>query len=151
MKKQDVEEIILKLHAILMNAIRQDAGNYRNHPVRIAGANVPTANYLKVPFLMKNLAIDIKKRARDVVSHIAEIHAAFEQIHPFSDGNGRVGRLLMHAMLLRVNLPPAVIREQKRRFYLAYLNKAQMKNDFSLLEDFICDAVMDGYKIVERK
>lgn len=144
------EALIMKLHSILMNAIRSDAGGYRNHQARITGSNVPTANYVKVPDLMKTLATNINEDAKDVIRHIVNVHARFEAIHPFADGNGRIGRLLMHAMALRKGLPPIVILQEKRRTYLTYLNKAQMKDDFSLLEDFTCDAILEGYRILER-
>lgn len=141
------DALILKLHSILMNGIRDDAGMYRNHGVRIVGANVPTANYLKVPALMNELFKEIGRNKKDVIAHSSLIHSRFEQIHPFSDGNGRIGRLLIHAMLLRKNFPPAVIKEEKKRLYMKYLNKSQVKGDFSLLEDFICDAVLEGFMI----
>lgn len=144
------EGLILKLHSILMNAIRSDAGMYRNHGVRILGTYVPTANYLKIPTLMKVLVKDMNKKITDAVNHMSDIHARFEKIHPFGDGNGRIGRLLMHAMALRKNLAPVVVLQEKRRQYATYLNKAQMKDDLSLLEDFVCDAILEGYKIFER-
>lgn len=147
-KKID-ENLILKLHAILMNGIRQDAGLYRRHGVRIVGANMPTANYLKVPVLMTALIQDIDLRKKDVVSHISEIHSSFEKIHPFSDGNGRIGRLIIQAMALRKNLPPVIIRQEKKRFYYAYLNRSQKTGDMSLLEDFICDAVLEGFEMLK--
>ncbi len=150
-KKPLDEELVLKLHSILMNAIRPDAGNYRYHGVRIMGADVPTANYLKVPELMKELVRDVNKNSNDIFGQIADIHSHFEKIHPFSDGNGRIGRLLMHAMSLKENLAPVVILQEKRRLYTAYLNKSQMKNDTSLLEDFVCDAIIEGYRILERR
>ena len=56
----------------------------------------------------------------------------------------------MHAMALRANRAPVVILQEKRRLYGAYLNKAQMKDDQSLLEDFVCDAILEGYRILER-
>jgi Fic family protein len=145
------EKFILKLHAILMNAVKSDAGSYRNHAVRIIGVSVPTANYLKVPFLMEELAKEISRKSNDLINKIADIHSHFEQIHPFADGNGRVGRLLMTAMALKNNLAPVVILQEKRRFYINYLNKAQTKGDISLLEDFICEAILEGYNILERK
>lgn len=145
------EELILKLHSILMNAIKPDAGNYRYHGVRIMGTDIPTANYLKVPELVKELVKDMTKKTKDIFGQIADIHSRFEKIHPFSDGNGRIGRLLMHAMSLNENLPPVVILQEKRQLYATYLNKAQMKDDLSLLEDFICDAILEGYCILERK
>jgi Fic family protein len=144
------ENFILKLHGILMNSIRDDAGLYRRHGVRIVGTNVPTANWLKVPDLMKELVKDINKSSKDVIGQVADIHSRFEKIHPLSDGNGRVGRLLMSAMLLKQNLPPAVIRQEYRQLYMRYLNKAQMKDDISNLTDFVCDAILDGYRIIER-
>lgn len=145
------EKLILKLHGILMNAIHPDAGAYRNHGVRILGTSVPTANYLKIPVLMQELVRDINRPAKDTIAKVSSVHARFEQIHPFSDGNGRIGRLLAHAMLLKADLPPAVIRQERRRLYNAYLNRAQLKGDASLLQDFICDAVLEGYGILERK
>lgn len=144
------EAMILKLHGIIMNAIREDAGSYRSHGVRIMGTHVPTANYLKIRELMKELVRDMNRKNTDIIAHIADIHSRFEKIHPFSDGNGRVGRLIMHAMALRANLAPVVVLQEKRRLYAAYLNKAQMKDDTSLLEDFVCDCVLEGYRILER-
>jgi Fic family protein len=150
-KKPIDEELILKLHSILMNSIRDDAGQYRTHGVRIVGASVATANYLKVPDLMKELANALGKKERDIIKQSAVIHSRFEQIHPFSDGNGRVGRLLLCAQLLRANFPPAIIHQEQRRLYMAYLQKAQKDRDTSNLEEFLCDAVMSGFNILERK
>lgn len=145
------EELILKLHSILMNGIRDDAGSYRKHRVRIVGAYVPTANPLKVPRLMKKTVKDINRRRKDIIAHIAKTHSQFEQVHPFSDGNGRIGRLIIQAMLLLKNLPPGIIKQEKKRLYNSYLRKAQLKKDFVPLESFICDAVFEGFKILERK
>ena len=144
------EEFILKLHGILMNGIRKDAGQYRKHGVLIVGTNVPTANYLKVPVLMKKLIKDINGRNKDIIYAVAEIHSRFEKIHPFSDGNGRIGRLLMNAMLLKKNISPAVIKQKNKRFYYKYLNKSQQGEDYNLLESFLCDAILSGFAVIER-
>jgi len=143
------EAFILKLHQILMNSIKSDAGYYRNHAVRILGAGVPTANFLKVPELMKEIVKDINLNRKDIVHHITQIHSRFEQIHPFSDGNGRIGRLLIHAMLLRKSLPPAAIKQENKRFYYKYLNKSQTENEYSQLENFICGSILNSFKILE--
>ena len=150
-KKEKIDAVLaLKLHGILMNGIRPDAGVYRNHAVRITGVNLPTANYMSVPKLMPELMAQAAKKNKDIIAQSAGIHGKFEQIHPFSDGNGRVGRLLMNAMLLSANFPPAIIRQEQKRLYYAYLYKAQAKDDYSQLEDFICETVADGFKILER-
>ena len=145
------KNLILKLHAILMNGIRDDAGCLRNHAVRIVGTNVPTANYLKLPKLIDDLTKDINKKGTDILALVSRIHARFEQIHPFADGNGRIGRMIMTAMLLRANLAPAVIKQEIKHLYYNYLNKAQVKEEFSQLEAFICEAVSKGFDIVNRK
>lgn len=151
-KKGEINEnFVLKLHSILMNSIISDAGFYRRHGVRIVGSNVTTANYLKIPDLMTDFFRKLKQKPKDLIAQIAILHAEFEKIHPFGDGNGRTGRLIIIAQLLKNNLPPAIIRQEKRRVYLSYLNKAQIQNDSSLLEDLLCDAILESYKIVERK
>ncbi len=145
------QNLILKLHGILMNSVRDDAGFYRRHGVRIVGANIPTANYLRIPDLMADLEKKIAADGDDLIACVADVHAEFEKIHPFSDGNGRVGRLLLCAMILRKNYPPAVIKQEKRRQYMAYLNKAQRDGDSRPLQDFLCDAILAGFEILERK
>ncbi|MCX6737036.1 MAG: Fic family protein, partial [Candidatus Parcubacteria bacterium] len=150
-KKQKIDEdLVLKLHGILMNGVRPDAGSYRNHSVHITGVNLPTANYIKIPNLMSKVMVEAGKASKDIIGLSASVHSQLEQIHPFSDGNGRVGRLLMNAMLLKKNLTPAIIYQQQKQLYYTYLYKAQTKDDHSQLEDFLCDAVMDGFKILER-
>lgn len=145
------EPLILKLHSILMNGIYSDAGFYRRHNVRIAGSNVATANYPKVLELMSVLKSEFERKINDPIKQTSSVHSRFEQIHPFPDGNGRIGRLLMMAMLLKQNIAPAIIHQENKQLYYTYLNKSQTKGDFSQLEDFICDAVMVGFKILERE
>jgi Fic family protein len=150
-KKEKIDEnFVLKLHGILMNGVRPDAGAYRNHAVRITGVNLPTANYLSVPKLMPEVMARADEKTKDAIALCAIVHSKFEQIHPFSDGNGRVGRLLMNAMLLGANFPPAIIRQEQKQLYYTFLYKAQAKNDLSQLENFLCDAVMDGFKVLDR-
>ena len=145
------EALVLKLHSILMNGIRPDAGLYRQHAVRILGVNLPTANYLKIPELIPEVMAKAAQKTVDVVAVSASVHSQFEQIHPFSDGNGRVGRLLMNAMFLQANMAPAIIRQEQKQLYYTYLYKAQTKGDQSQLESYLCDAVLDGFKILERE
>ena len=151
-KKEKINEaLVLKLHSILMNGIRPDAGTYRNHAVRITGVNLPTTNYISVPKRMSEAMNQVKNKNKDTVAFSARIHSIFEQIHPFGDGNGRVGRLLMNALLLEANFAPAIILQQEKQLYYTYLYKAQTKKDYSQLESFLCDAMISGFKILERK
>ena len=149
-KKLD-EDFILKIHSILMNGIIPNAGSYRNHAVRIVGANVPTANYVSIPNLISKLITKINSKDEDVISLSSRVHSEFEQIHPFSDGNGRVGRILLSAMLLKKNYAPAIIKQEEKQLYYTYLNKSQTKDDYTQLEDLICESIFLGFDIIERK
>jgi Fic family protein len=133
-----------------MNGVLPDAGRYRTHGVRIVGVNLPTANYVSIPKLMKEL-LESLGNSKDIIETSAFVHSVFEKIHPFSDGNGRVGRLLMCTMLLKANLAPAVILQEQKQLYYTYLYKSQTKGDHSQLEAFICQSVSYGFKILARK
>ena len=146
-KKID-ENFILKIHGILMNGIIYNAGSYRNHAVRIVGTNLPTANYVSIPNLMSKLIIEINSKDKDIVSLSSEVHSKFEQIHPFSDGNGRIGRILLCAMLLKNNYAPAIIKQEEKQLYYTYLNKSQTQDDYSQLENFICESIFSGFDII---
>lgn len=150
-KKEKIDEALaLKLHSILMNGVRPDAGVYRNHGVRITGVNLPTANHMSISKLLPEVMACITEKTKDIIALSARVHSEFEQIHPFGDGNGRVGRLLMNAMLLDANFAPAIIRQEQKQLYYTYLYKAQTKEDQSQLENFLCEAVIDGFKILDR-
>lgn len=146
------EALILRLHGILMNGIRMDAGRYRTHGVRIVGTFVPTANPIKVPLLMAAFGKKVAKKAPvDIVRFVTETHAEFEQVHPFSDGNGRIGRLLANALLLNAGYPPAVITQNLRRDYMSALSNAQLAGNFTPLQHIFADAILEGQNILDRK
>lgn len=131
-----------------MAGIRDDAGIYRFHGVHITGSYVPTANYLKIPKLIKNL-FAIKYKG-GIIESAARFHAEFEKIHPFADGNGRIGRLLLIGMLLKNNIAPAIITKKRRPEYYKVLQQAQLHENFEPLEIFTYEAVLEGYKIISE-
>lgn len=158
-------EFIHKLHLILMAGILDEAGTFRKHPVRIVGSFVPTANYLKIPDLMTQLEKDIRGYKVDTMSikksdsvkvlnelfkHIAVVHAVFEKIHPYPDGNGRVGRLLMIAMLLQNKISPAIITQESKRTYYNYLSVAQIDEKYDALTSYIIEATLGGFAVLEK-
>lgn len=143
------EALILGIHLRLMNGIINDAGQYRKHAVRIMGSKVVLANAAKVPGLVAQLVVDIKNPSNNIIGDLARIHARFEQIHPFSDGNGRTGRLLLLAQALRVDLiPPLVVKERKYAYY-KYLEIAQTKEDYRALELFIAESIQFSHELLQ--
>lgn len=142
------EDLILGLHLRLMNGIIGDAGRYRSHAVRIMGASIPLANYMKVPELVAQLENDLQENRGDIVQALAVTHAKFEKIHPFSDGNGRVGRLIMLAQALQAgHVPPLVAKERKQAYY-KYLEAAQLRGVTGALELFVAESMMSAHKLL---
>ncbi len=141
------EEIILGIHLRLMNGIVSDAGQYRKHAVRIMGAHVPLANWQSIPKLITELT-NHGEDSEDVVTLLAKIHAIFEKIHPFSDGNGRTGRLLMLAQALNAGIAPPIVLKERRRAYYKYLELAQTKEEYKPLELFIAESIQSSGKLL---
>ena len=134
-------DFILGIHLRLMNGIISGAGQFRTHSVRIMGSRVTLASWPKIPDLLEELVADIKNDNSDVIEKIANIHARFERIHPFSDGNGRTGRLIMLAQALSAGLVPPLITKERKSAYYKYLELAQTKEDYKPLEYFIAESM----------
>lgn len=79
----------------------------------------------------------------DFPEALAEVHARFEQIHPFLDGNGRTGRLLLNLLLVRLGYPPAIIYKRDRSRYLRALRRAD-SGDFGTLGEMLARATLDN-------
>ena len=142
------ESFILGIHLRLMNGIVGDAGQYRQHGVRIMGSRTAVANWLKVPTLMDELTAVMNKADTDVLGLLARTHADFEKIHPFSDGNGRTGRLLLLVIALRANLTPPIIVKERKYAYYKYLEIAQTEQDYAPLELFVAESVIAAAEIL---
>lgn len=143
------EEVIQQLHTRLMSGILSDAGDYRRHAVRIAGSRVVVANYIKIPNLISKLTSHLTRtKAKDSIAWMANAHSRFEQIHPFSDGNGRIGRLIMLAMAIQANLTPPIISREKKFAYYKYLEAAQIKDVFTGLELLIAQSVIEADRLL---
>ncbi|MDK2899126.1 MAG: hypothetical protein PWQ10_313 [Patescibacteria group bacterium] len=141
-------ELIRNIHLRLMSGVISNAGMWRNHSVRIAGVHVPLANFIKVPDLVEDICNALNKKTNDPIELLAKTHAEFEQIHPFSDGNGRTGRLIMFALALQYGLVPPIITKERRSAYYKYLELAQTKRQFDLLEHMIAGEMVEIGKII---
>lgn len=146
------EQFILDLHVRLMNGIISSAGQYRNHSVRIMGTHVALANWQKVPQLVQQLTDGLTTdSSTDPIKSLAEFHAIFEQIHPFSDGNGRTGRLLLLAQAMSAGLTPPLVLKERRAAYYKYLEIAQTTDDHRPLEFFIAESISRCAELLQAK
>lgn len=140
-------ELILALHRILLTGINDDyAGRFRsgNEWVRVGthiGANPDLTNQL-VYDLVKNYN---QKDHRDSITKIAYFHAEFEFIHPFCDGNGRIGRVLINQQLMHLDLPPIIIpAKNKRQDYYPALDAYDHKSDLTKLADYLALLLLES-------
>jgi len=142
-KVEDItERIILDIHAIILRNIdTMNAGIYRNVAVRIAGSTVVLPNPLKVPELMKAFIVRLQKSGRNAVETAIDAHFRLVSIHPFTDGNGRVARLLMNLILMAAGYPSAIIRKEDRKQYIETIEKGQLKGNLSDYDSFMLRAV----------
>ena len=112
------ERIIKELHSLVLINRPQDKGVYRGIPVKIMGAeHEPPQPYL-VPIQMAELMRDFQTMPNlHLVEKVALFHLRFESIHPFIDGNGRTGRLLLNFELMQSGFPPINVKFADRRRY----------------------------------
>lgn len=132
-----------QLHALVMARIDgAEAGRYRSLPVRIAGTTFEPPDVLDVPSRMDAWAAWLRSEgaAAHPVTRAAQAHHRFVAIHPFLDGNGRTGRLLMNLVLMAEGYPPTIIPHTTRPQYYRVLARADRGDDRPLV-NFVARAV----------
>jgi Fic family protein len=143
-------KMIEHIHLLLMNGVISNAGIYRNHGARITSYPVVLANFIKIPHLIENLCNELNEETTDILNLVSRAHATFEQIHPFSDGNGRTGRLIIFAQLLQYGVVPPIILKQHRVAYYKYLELAQNHSRFDHLEWLIASEILNTSKMIGK-
>lgn len=121
------ENHLRQVHALLLNRIDdQEAGRYRRGPARIRGAEYLPPEAAAVPGLMSDFFpwLDRIAQRLSMVERAASAHYRLLDIHPFTDSNGRMARLLMNLILLRAGYPPAIVRSEERPAYHTTLDQA---------------------------
>lgn len=137
------EELILQTHVRLMNTLVSDAGLYRRHGVRITGSRVTTVNHLRITEAMSECIDEMNQLPKtESIEWLARTHATFEKIHPFSDGNGRTGRLLLFVQALQLGLVPPLVTKERKRAYYTYLERAQVRGELDALRLFIAESIL---------
>jgi Fic family protein len=104
----------------------ESPGNFRRHEIRSFPGGMTPPSWVAIPAALAEWVSSLSEldAAAVLIEQLADVHARFERIHPFLDGNGRVGRLILNLMLVRAGYPPAVIVKRDREKYLSALRKA---------------------------
>ena len=141
------ENFIKKLHLVLKNGTsdsRKDwfvVGDYKKMPNEVGG--METALPEEVADRMKKLLSEYNNQEEKALEDILNFHVKFECIHPFQDGNGRVGRLIMFKECLKYNIVPFIIEDNLKMFY--YRGLKEWNNEKGYLTD-TCLTAQDQYK-----
>ncbi len=141
------EKFIKKLHLTLKNGTSASGkdwlavGDYKKLPNEVGGMD--TALPEEVADKMKALLVEYNAKETRTFEDILDFHVKFERIHPFQDGNGRVGRLIMFKECLKYNIVPFIIEDNLKLFY--YRGLKEWNNERGYLTD-TCLTAQDKYK-----
>lgn len=139
------EHTITSLHELLLKGIDDKyltPGEYRKNNIRIIGAKIiPADSYVIKSKLEKLINWYNDNQDIDIIEKIARFHYKFEKIHPFNDGNGRIGRILMNLQLMKNEYPPVLITNEEKDEYYKLLENAALNKEYNQLTEWLRDKV----------
>ena len=141
------EKFIKELHFILKSGTSDSkkdwfaVGDYKKFPNEVGNMKTPLPE--KVDNLMKDLLKEYNSKKEKTFEDILDFHVQFERIHPFQDGNGRIGRLIMFKECLKYNIVPFIIEDNLKMYY--YRGLKEWNNERGYLVD-TCLTAQDKYK-----
>lgn len=134
------EPLSLRIIREIQALVEPERTGFRTQLVEILNTNVKTAEPFEISLRLEQILKNYhSENHQDFLTKLAEFHIAFERIHPFIDGNGRTGRLLLNLELLKAGYPLTTIKfEDRPNYYDAFSDITQMK---ALLEKSIQDTI----------
>lgn len=135
--------IVKDIHADLTDRLQYDRGQFKKNENMIIGAEFQTASPIETPSLMVQLMDNLEYRLESAKSNdekllaILDTHIQFERIHPFSDGNGRTGRMIMNYSLLQQGFPPLIIEKETKAEYIEFLGTQDLDGFVRFAKDIL--------------
>jgi Fic family protein len=130
-------ELIKEIHGDLTDRLQYDKGLFKKNENMIIGAEFRTSSPAETPMLISQLIDNLNYRVEhaetkeDRLKAILDTHIQFERIHPFSDGNGRTGRMIMNYSLLQEGFPPLIIEKETKAQYVELLATQDVDSFFN--------------------
>lgn len=138
------EELVKDVHEkTALDCQPRTRGSYRTSAVYISGSETVPASATRLREFMADLVFACDCSAEPAIVKAAAFHAMFEMIHPFQDGNGRAGRILLNYLLGQAGYPPIAIKASLRSDYLRALEDWQVRDDPRLLIASVARCVAD--------
>jgi len=151
---------IRQIHALAMAPVwqvaphpdatdREGPGMFREHDIRPFGGGMTPPSWPLVPARIQDWVDEVNRAAfgddsaQPLPETFARLHDSFEKVHPFIDGNGRAGRLLLNLLFVRLGYPPVIVLKQQRPAYLAAMQKAD-RGDYGPLGEILARAMYDN-------
>lgn len=147
-KEQELSlEVILSLHKMLISNIRDDiAGRFRKGDEFVRVGNHIAPNPKEVVERLEKMLVEYNAASHEnIIKRIAKLHLAFEYIHPFCDGNGRIGRVLNNYILIREGFVPINIKFIDRKKYYEAFREFNLKGETSIMEEIVGKALTNSY------
>lgn len=137
------ETIIKQIHTLVLMDRPKDRGIYRRIPVRIMGAYHTPPDPIMVPEMMEKLVVEFTKKKLHPIENAALFHLNFEGIHPFVDGNGRTGRLILNLFLMQNGYPPINVKFTDRKRYYDAFDSYYRSNNADIMVKMVAEYVRD--------
>ena len=141
------ERAIKQIHYLVLADKKDDRGVYRRVPVRIMGAAHETAQPYLIVTKMEELLRNYLASEEHIVTKLARFHIEFEGIHPFIDGNGRTGRLLVNLELMKAGYPPIDIKFTDRIAYYNAFDEYHVKHNLKAMESLFAKYINERLDI----
>lgn len=141
------ERVIKQIHYLVLADKKDDRGVYRRVPVRIMGAAHETAQPYLIITKMEELLRNYLASEEHIVTKLARFHIEFEGIHPFIDGNGRTGRLIVNLELMKAGYPPIDIKFTDRIAYYNAFDEYHVKHNLKAMESLFAKYINERLDI----